>query len=100
MSLVLLAAPNDNNGNPRRCYVLFNENGVAVGAWEEGYAGCHALPEHLRQTPRPVIQVTATEYKRWLSVARSRQSGRLTPPFLPSADRSRAAAEGCGLFCV
>ena len=68
MSLVLLAAPNDRNGNPRRCYVLFNENGVAVQSWDEGYAGCNALPEHLRKTPRPVIQVPASEYKRWCSL--------------------------------
>ncbi len=70
MNLILLAAPNDTNGNPRRCYVLFNENGIAVNAWDEGYAGCAALPKHLQKMPRPVIQVTATEYKRWLAVAR------------------------------
>ena len=66
MTLVLLAAPNDSNGNPRRCYVLFNENGVGVQAWDEGYNGFLALPEHLQKTPRPVIQVPAKEYKRWL----------------------------------
>ena len=69
MNLILLAAPNDTNGNPRRCYVLFNENGIAVNAWDEGYSGCAALPEHLQKTPRPVIQVSATEYKRWLAIA-------------------------------
>ena len=68
--LILLAAPNDTNGNPRRCFVLFNENGVGVEAWDEGYSGCDALPKHLQKTPRPVIQVSATEYKRWLNIAR------------------------------
>ena len=69
MTLILLAAPNDTNGNPRRCYVLFNENGIAVNSWDEGYLGWAALPAHLQKMPRPVIQVTPAEYKRWLAVA-------------------------------
>jgi hypothetical protein len=69
MQLIHLAAPNDRNGNPQRCFVLFNENGIAINCFDEGYLGRNAMPEHLRKQPCPVIQVQAKEYKSWLKIA-------------------------------
>jgi hypothetical protein len=37
-------APNDSNGNPRRCYVLLDIDNVPIAAWAEGYSGHHAVP--------------------------------------------------------
>ena len=45
--LIHLAAPNDSNGNPRRCFVLFNENGIGIA---------------------PTINVASQEYKNWLKI--------------------------------
>ena len=66
MQLVHLAAPNDSNGNPQRCFVLFNENGICVAAYDEGYLGRNCLPDPLRKTIAPTIQVQRKEYKSWL----------------------------------
>jgi hypothetical protein len=38
-----LCAANDYNGNPRRLYVLVDDN-QRVAAWDEGYSGHHAVP--------------------------------------------------------
>jgi hypothetical protein len=69
MQLTHLAAPNDKNGNPQRCFVLSNENGIVVNCWDEGYLGRNAMPEHLRQQPCLLVQVAVKEYKRFLAVA-------------------------------
>ena len=66
--LIHLAAPNDNNGNPRRCFVLFNDSGVAIAAYPEGYEGRQCLPEHLRKTLAPTINVSPREFKSWASL--------------------------------
>jgi hypothetical protein len=42
-----LCADNDYYGNPRRLYVLVDEElpvATRVAAWDEGYAGHHAVP--------------------------------------------------------
>ena len=66
--LLRLAAPNDSNGNPRRCFVLFDENGIGVATYPEGYEGRECLPKHLRQTIAPTINVPVAEYKRWATL--------------------------------
>ncbi len=38
-----LCTHNDRNGNPRRLYVLVS-GGRRIAAWDEGYAGHHAVP--------------------------------------------------------
>ncbi len=45
MLTIKLTAPNDVNGNPRRVYVVFNEDGTIAHAVDEGYAGSGALRE-------------------------------------------------------
>jgi hypothetical protein len=42
-------AANDVNGNPQRCYVLVDEDGRNLAAWDEGYLGHHAVPEYWRK---------------------------------------------------
>lgn len=44
MSIQHLCTHNDRNGNPRRLYVLVNEDNQRVAAWDEGYLGHHAVP--------------------------------------------------------
>lgn len=40
-----LCTDNDRNGNPRRLYVLAdNETGEPISAWDEGYLGYEAVP--------------------------------------------------------
>jgi hypothetical protein len=40
-----LCTKNDNNGNPRRLFVLSdNETGKFLACWDEGYKGSDAVP--------------------------------------------------------
>jgi hypothetical protein len=32
-------APNDNNGNPRRCFVIWSDDGILLDVIDEGYSG-------------------------------------------------------------
>lgn len=78
---VHICAPNDVNGNPQRCFaVLQGEDVLAV--IDEGYEGEGAL-RGLRASLRashyiPVsphrVNVSVTEYKRWLTIGETRGS--------------------------
>lgn len=46
MLTIKLDAGRDENGNPQRVYVVFNDNGTIAHAVEEGYGGSGALREH------------------------------------------------------
>ena len=37
-------AINDFNGNPRRCFVLIDDDGTPKAVWDEGYYGSDAVP--------------------------------------------------------
>ena len=67
MFLIHLCAPNDRNGNPRRLYLEFNDHGVAVRHWLEGYKGSHCVPAELRHAAAtaPRINVAAAEFNAW-----------------------------------
>jgi hypothetical protein len=67
--IIRLKATNDPNGNPRRCYVLFNPDGRPMAAWDEGYYGSDAVPGELRQQAydAPIIHVPVREYLNWLA---------------------------------
>lgn len=47
-SIIRLNAGNDRNGNPRRLFLGITKLGDVSGAWDEGYAGRHAMPEDVR----------------------------------------------------
>lgn len=56
-----LKAPHDTNGNPRRVFVIYAENGAILDAVDEGYAGTPNWVRDLVQLPE--FSVTATEYR-------------------------------------
>lgn len=67
-----LCAPNDANGNPQRCFAILNSEGGIFRVLDEGYAG-EALLDGIRGnfqlfTAAHRINVSADEYKRWLSL--------------------------------
>lgn len=43
-------ADNDRNGNPRRIWVVSNDNGEALFAWDECYYGRNCVPGSLRRS--------------------------------------------------
>ena len=69
MNLIHLQAQNDTYGNPRRCFVLFDDKANVLGTWDEGYQGRNCLPEHLRNMAAPVIKVQAAEYNKYVKSA-------------------------------
>ena len=64
-----ITAPNDVNGNPRRGY-LITEDDHETYFETEGYAGMHGILQHRGQYLRealdsaPQVKVTASEYNR------------------------------------
>ncbi len=64
MNVVLyLRAVNDINGNPRRLFVLL-ENGIVKRVVDEGYRG---IPREFINYPIVAVDVTPTEYRKWLN---------------------------------
>jgi|TARA_R110000787_G_scaffold22799_2_gene65885 hypothetical protein len=47
-AFAVLNAGNDHNGNPRRIWVVSNQLGEPIRAFDEGYAGEQCVPVHLR----------------------------------------------------
>lgn len=62
-SIIKLNAGNDNNGNPRRVWVGISPDGGISGAWNEGYAGRHAMPARLRNKSAMEFATTPAEYR-------------------------------------
>ena len=62
--IVHLCAFNDENGNPRRCYVLYTAEGNVADVWDEGYGGVWSVPEPYRKFAHlaPKIDVTPRQY--------------------------------------
>ena len=44
INILHMCAKNDINGNPRRLYVMSNEDGKYIACWDEGYKGSDAVP--------------------------------------------------------
>ncbi len=55
-----LKAPNDRNGNPRRCFVLMDAEGSIIKVIDEGYSGIPKECVGLIQLP--TYDISATEY--------------------------------------
>jgi len=66
--IIHYCAPNDTNGNPRRCYVLFDIDNVAVAAWDEEYYGHHAVPGFWREQAywSKRVECTPAKYRKLL----------------------------------
>ena len=56
-----LRTTNDINGNPRRVFVLYDENGDIVKTIDEGYRGFPREYRSLKQLPQ--IEVLPKEYR-------------------------------------
>jgi len=67
-NILHVCAKNDVNGNPRRAYVLSNDEGAYVAIWDEGYKGSDAVPGDFRDAAylSQRFDVTVTEYKQLL----------------------------------
>lgn len=64
-----LSAPNDTNGNPRRCFVIMGEDARVLDVIDEGYAGAPRWIRDLVQLPG--MRITATEYRDWLRTGKA-----------------------------
>lgn len=66
-----IKAPNDKNGNPRRCYVVYAvtaQTSDCVAVFDEGYAG---IPRLLSNMPSLYpVNVSATDYKGFLNLGK------------------------------
>lgn len=71
---VKIVAPNDVNGNPRRCWIIEITQSRYVKVIDEGYSGSGALKkggftqeetDHILETA-PEIHVSASEYNSWI----------------------------------
>lgn len=61
-----LRAPNDQNGNPRRLYVVIADDECSW-VYDEGYLGVHAVPAEHRERIAgrwTQINITRAEYSR------------------------------------
>lgn len=56
-----LQATNDTNGNPRRVYVFYDDNGDIIKTVDEGYQGFRKEWRGIKQLPE--IKVMPSEYK-------------------------------------
>ena len=72
--LIHLCTKNDANGNPRRAWAEFNDHGMILNFFEEGYVGSAALPDRLRERrySAPSIQVPPSEWNSWRKAAKER----------------------------
>ncbi len=71
-----LRAPHDNNGNPRRAYVVLDaEYGNTLGVFDEGYLGNRAIPARFREIElfTQQIEVPLSEYKTWIKTGKALQ---------------------------
>jgi hypothetical protein len=68
INILHMCAKNDINGNPQRLYVMSNEDGKYIAAWDEGYMGCDAVPGPFRKDAylSQRFDVSVTEYKKLL----------------------------------
>ncbi len=62
-----LVAPHDNNGNPRRLFVVLDENADAKAVIEQGYTGYREIRKQFPDAKEgPEINITVSEYNSWL----------------------------------
>ena len=67
-NILHMCAKNDVNGNPRRLYVMSNDDGKYIACWDEGYKGSDAVPGEFRKDAylSQRFDVTVTEYNKLL----------------------------------
>lgn len=78
-TVLLFRAANDRNGNPCRVFAAFDEFGQLVGAWDEGYAGHHAVPPELRNIAAVCHAVTVSQSTYRSILKQGQQAARMSP---------------------
>lgn len=63
-----LRAPNDSNGNPGRCWNLYDSDGRIADVIDEGYRGRPMVVKTLNLVELPPVVVSRGEYRDWLRV--------------------------------
>ena len=63
MPHLVLATNNDNNGNPRRCSLIVEDCEI-LAVKDHGYEG---VPVKEWGVPALTLNVSVTEYKRWIN---------------------------------
>lgn len=61
-----IKAPNDRNGNPRRCYVGYATDGSIAIVHDEGYSGKPDWANSFVVPQLPDINVSVSEYRSFL----------------------------------
>lgn len=70
MIAIYLNAGNDRNGNPRRCFVILDDQANIIDVIDEGYKGTGALKENYEGIAiSPRIETTPGDYKAFLEQA-------------------------------
>jgi hypothetical protein len=65
MNCIRLNAGNDRNGNPRRVYVILDQDNGIKAVYDEGYRGYDAVPDIYRKIAQtaPTFATTPREYR-------------------------------------
>ena len=72
MIYIKVSAPNDRNGNPRRCFVVIDQEGRLVEVIDEGYVGVSAVTKRWPNIKQSIqVNVTVNEYKKFIKVGLS-----------------------------
>jgi hypothetical protein len=65
-----LRAPNDTNGNPRRLWVVYHQDGTVAEVVDEGYGN---RPKYLSTLPDlGSIDIAGKEYRAFISLGKAR----------------------------
>jgi len=59
-----LCATNDRNGNPRRLWAVYTNDGHVIEVIDEGYAGRPQVGADVVELP--MVHITPAEYSAWL----------------------------------
>lgn len=58
--IIKLVAKNDKFGNPRRLFVLVNEHGKFLEAWDGGYTDYYNMPLEYQEDAKKAVCIPTT----------------------------------------
>lgn len=61
-----MRAPHDANGNPRRCWAVYDQMGALADVIDEGYKGTPLLLRRDDLVQLPTVEISASEYRDWI----------------------------------
>jgi hypothetical protein len=72
MLFLNLSASQDNNGNPRRLFLVLKDSGGVEAVIDEGYRGVSKVRKRFPDANEgPRINITVSEYNEWLRFGRT-----------------------------